>query len=87
MNNINKGSNFIMKKKIAIENLVPYSKRQPAIFNASQLTPVKDLKLLTRDYAVRLLVTREIFSIGLVLLINFLGTMISLPCSRLRKMP
>lgn len=38
-------------RQIAVENLVPYSKTQPSIFSASQLTPVKDLKLLIRDYA------------------------------------
>ena len=36
----------------AVENLVHYSQAQPAIFKLGQLTPVKDLKLLIRDYAV-----------------------------------
>ncbi len=36
----------------ATENLVPYSRAQPAIFKTAQLQPVKDLKLLVRDYAV-----------------------------------
>ncbi|KAL8862396.1 MAG: hypothetical protein Q9178_001405 [Gyalolechia marmorata] len=33
------------------ENLVPYSKSQPVIFKSGQLSPVKDLKLLVKDYA------------------------------------
>lgn len=37
---------------IATENLVPFSKMQPEIFKSGQLTPVRDLKLLIRDYAV-----------------------------------
>jgi hypothetical protein len=36
----------------AIENLVPYSVTHPHIFKKDQLTPVKHLKLLTRDYPV-----------------------------------
>ncbi|KAL8762914.1 MAG: hypothetical protein Q9194_007459, partial [Teloschistes cf. exilis] len=35
---------------IAVENLVPYSKTQPSIFKTAQLTPIKDLKLLVKDY-------------------------------------
>ncbi|KAL8746537.1 MAG: hypothetical protein Q9190_001455 [Brigantiaea leucoxantha] len=38
-------------RQIAAENLVPYSKTQPSVFKANQLTPVKDLKLLVKDYA------------------------------------
>ncbi|MCJ1342896.1 hypothetical protein MMC31_001085 [Peltigera leucophlebia] len=38
-------------RQIAVENLVPYSKTEPTIFKTAQLTPVKDLKLLIRDYA------------------------------------
>ncbi|KAI4202146.1 MAG: hypothetical protein LQ350_002813 [Teloschistes chrysophthalmus] len=34
----------------AAENLVPYSKTQPSIFKTAQLTPIKDLKLLVKDY-------------------------------------
>ncbi|KAL8931269.1 MAG: hypothetical protein Q9211_007096 [Gyalolechia sp. 1 TL-2023] len=34
----------------AAENLVSYSKTQPTIFKTGQLTPVKDLKLLVKDY-------------------------------------
>lgn len=30
-----------------------YSSAQPAIFKTGQLMPVKDLKLLVKDYAVR----------------------------------
>jgi len=36
----------------AVENLVPYSVSQPAIFKTNQLLPIKDLKLLVRDYKV-----------------------------------
>ncbi|KAL8996057.1 MAG: hypothetical protein Q9169_004333 [Polycauliona sp. 2 TL-2023] len=38
-------------RQIATENLIPYSKTQPAIFKTGQLTPIKDLKLLVKDYA------------------------------------
>ncbi|KAF1983610.1 DUF383-domain-containing protein [Aulographum hederae CBS 113979] len=37
-------------RQIAAENLVGYSTAQPSIFKAQQLTPVKDLKLLVKDY-------------------------------------
>ncbi|KAG9228261.1 DNA-binding protein-like protein HGH1 [Amylocarpus encephaloides] len=37
-------------RQIAVENLVPYSLSRPAIFKTNQLLPVKDLKLLVRDY-------------------------------------
>ncbi|KAL8725882.1 MAG: hypothetical protein Q9166_007079 [cf. Caloplaca sp. 2 TL-2023] len=37
-------------RQIAAENLIPYSKTQPAIFKTSQLTPIRDLKLLVKDY-------------------------------------
>ena len=37
---------------LAAQNLVPYSEKEPAIFKTNQLTPIKDLKLLIRDYAV-----------------------------------
>ena len=36
----------------AAENLVPYSEKEPGIFKANKLEPVKDLKLLIKDYAV-----------------------------------
>ncbi|KAL9127704.1 MAG: hypothetical protein Q9217_003477 [Psora testacea] len=39
-------------RQIATENLVPYSKVQPKIFVTKELVPVKDLKLLVRDYTV-----------------------------------
>ncbi|KAI4213185.1 MAG: hypothetical protein LQ351_004131 [Letrouitia transgressa] len=38
-------------RQIAVENLVPYSKAQPSIFKSNQLAPVRDLKLLVKDYA------------------------------------
>lgn len=34
----------------AAENLVGYSTAQPSLFKRNQLEPVKDLKLLLRDY-------------------------------------
>lgn len=37
----------------ATENLVGYSTSQPSIFKAGHLTPIKDLKLLVKDYTVR----------------------------------
>ncbi|EHL02235.1 putative FAM203 family protein [Glarea lozoyensis 74030] len=37
-------------RQLAVENLVPFSLSQPAIFKTNQLLPVKDLKLLVRDY-------------------------------------
>jgi hypothetical protein len=36
----------------ACENLVPYSSSQPSVFKTGQLLPVRDLKLLVRDYDV-----------------------------------
>ncbi|MCJ1460173.1 hypothetical protein MMC28_010552 [Mycoblastus sanguinarius] len=38
-------------RQIAAENLVPYSKVEPGIFKSNSFKPVKDLKLLVRDYA------------------------------------
>ncbi|KAF6235096.1 hypothetical protein HO173_006723 [Letharia columbiana] len=38
-------------RQTAAENLLPYSKIQPAIFKTAKLIPVKDLKLLVKDYA------------------------------------
>ncbi|EMC92942.1 hypothetical protein BAUCODRAFT_51220, partial [Baudoinia panamericana UAMH 10762] len=35
---------------IAAENLVPYSTAQPSLFKRNQFEPVKDLKLLLKDY-------------------------------------
>ena len=43
----------------AVEALVPYSLSQPAIFKTNELLPVKDLKLLVRDYKVGDSVTRR----------------------------
>ncbi|KAH6671824.1 DNA-binding protein-like protein HGH1 [Halenospora varia] len=37
-------------RQLAVENLVPYSLSQPSIFKTNQLLPIKDLKLLVRDY-------------------------------------
>ena len=39
-------------RKLAIENLVPYSTAEPGIFKTEQLTPVKNLKILIRDHPV-----------------------------------
>jgi hypothetical protein len=36
----------------AVENLVGYSSTQPSIFKTDQLRPIRDLKLLVRDYPV-----------------------------------
>ena len=36
---------------IAAENLVGYSSAQPNLFKRNQLEPIKDLKLLIKDYA------------------------------------
>lgn len=38
-------------RQTAAKNLLPYSKTQPTIFKSAQLTPVKDLKVLVKDYA------------------------------------
>jgi hypothetical protein len=48
-------------RKLAAENLVPYSTEQPSIFKAEELLPVKHLKFLIRDIPVRrdLLVPRR----------------------------
>jgi hypothetical protein len=40
-------------RKLATENLVPYSTEQPAIFKTEELLPVKHLKFLIRDHPVR----------------------------------
>ncbi|KUJ07414.1 DNA-binding protein-like protein HGH1 [Mollisia scopiformis] len=37
-------------RQLAVENLVPYSLSQPTVFKTNQLLPIKDLKLLVRDY-------------------------------------
>lgn len=38
--------------KLACEHLVGYSTSQPSLFKKDQLLPVRDLKLLARDYTV-----------------------------------
>jgi hypothetical protein len=43
-------------RKLATENLVPYSTEQPSIFKTEELLPVKHLKFLIRDHPVRPLV-------------------------------
>ncbi|KAK3069725.1 Protein hgh1 [Teratosphaeriaceae sp. CCFEE 6253] len=40
----------ILTKSIATENLVGYSTTQPSLFKRNQLEPVRDLKLLIKDY-------------------------------------
>lgn len=40
---------------LACENLVGFSTAQPELFKRHQLLPVRDLKLLVRDYTVRIL--------------------------------
>ncbi|KAI9641031.1 Protein hgh1 [Ciborinia camelliae] len=37
-------------RTLAVESLIPYSLSQPSIFKTNELLPVKDLKLLVRDY-------------------------------------
>lgn len=37
---------------LACENLVGFSTTQPSLFKRQQLLPVRDLKLLARDYTV-----------------------------------
>ncbi|GAB7363617.1 hypothetical protein MBLNU230_g4188t1 [Neophaeotheca triangularis] len=37
-------------RKVASENLVGYSTAQPALFKRNQLEPIRDLKLLVKDY-------------------------------------
>jgi hypothetical protein len=41
-----------MMQPTASENLVGFSTAQPSLFKSGQLTPVKDLKLLVKDYSV-----------------------------------
>ncbi|MCJ1313852.1 hypothetical protein MMC25_007532 [Agyrium rufum] len=38
-------------RQAAVEHLLPYSESDPAIFKAREYAPVKDLKLLTKDYS------------------------------------
>ncbi|KAF2096964.1 DUF383-domain-containing protein [Rhizodiscina lignyota] len=37
-------------RQVAVEHLVGYSTAQPSVFKTGQLAPVKDLKLLVKDY-------------------------------------
>ncbi|KAI9736261.1 MAG: hypothetical protein M1834_001147 [Cirrosporium novae-zelandiae] len=37
--------------RLAVETLVPFSTSEPSLFKRNQLEPIKDLKLLIRDYA------------------------------------
>lgn len=53
-------------RQIACENLVGYSLAQPSLFKRHQLLPVRDLKLLVRDYA-------PIAKNALTMLINLAG--------------
>lgn len=48
------GLNQLNKAEVlsAAENLVPYSKTSPVMFREPQLVPIKDLKLLIKDYPV-----------------------------------
>lgn len=43
---------------LAIQNLVPYSTAEPAIFKTEELKPVKHLKWLVRDHPVSLVDSR-----------------------------
>lgn len=43
-------------RKLALENLVPYSTEEPSIFKADQFTPIKNLKLLVKDHPVSYLI-------------------------------
>jgi hypothetical protein len=38
-------------RQVACENLVGFSSSQPSLFKRQQLLPIRDLKLLTRDYS------------------------------------
>jgi hypothetical protein len=41
-------------QNVASENLVGFSTAQPSLFKSGQLAPIKDLKLLVKDYSVRI---------------------------------
>ena len=43
-------SNIFSNIYVAAENLVGYSTAQPSLFKRNQLEPIKDLKLLIKDY-------------------------------------
>ena len=44
---------WLKSLNLACETLVGFSTSQPSLFKRQQLLPVRDLKLLTRDYTVR----------------------------------
>jgi hypothetical protein len=44
-------------RALAIENLVPYSTAEPAVFKTEQLQPVKNLRILVRDHPVSLMLS------------------------------
>lgn len=55
---------LIVSELVAVANLVGFSTSQPSLFKRQQLLPVRDLKLLVRDYSVSLnLCTWWIFNI------------------------
>lgn len=39
-------------RQVAVENLVPYSTAEPAIFKTEDLKPVKNLTILIKDHPV-----------------------------------
>jgi hypothetical protein len=39
-------------RQVAVENLVPYSLAEPAIFKTENLKPVKNLTILIKDHPV-----------------------------------
>lgn len=39
-------------RKVAVENLVPYSTAEPNVFKSEDLKPVKNLTILIRDHPV-----------------------------------
>ncbi|KAH8601593.1 DNA-binding protein-like protein HGH1 [Bisporella sp. PMI_857] len=60
-------------RQLAVEHLVPYSISHPLIFQSNQLLPIKDLKLLVRDY-------KEIAKNALTMLINLSSSREILEC-------
>lgn len=52
-NTIIRGTDLTRRFPPACENLVAYATSQPSLFKRHQLLPVRDLKLLARDYTVR----------------------------------
>jgi hypothetical protein len=39
-------------RQVAVENLVPYSTAEPAVFKTENLKPVKNLTILIKDHPV-----------------------------------